>query len=152
MNGEAAKTSTGLPDVLTERAVRRLQQQLNNQDREYRLVLESVGAAVGDHRAVTLQVKDKEGNSLAGYFVCRIWFRAFSPWAAPADTLEGFVPTGGSDAFVLQTITAGRDYEIVTDANGRAVMDVEESSAAPPRYMHYLVVGRAEVANVMTAQ
>jgi len=150
MSGQRAKASTGLPDVLTERAVRRVQQQLDNQDREYRLVVESV-VVMGDHHAVTLQVKDKEGNDLAGHFVCRIWFRAFSQWAAPEHTLDGFVPTGGSAAFVLRTITATRDYEIVTDANGRAIMDVEES-AVSARYMHYLVVGRAEVTDIMRAQ
>jgi hypothetical protein len=147
MSGKPTKVSAGLPDVLTERAVRRLQQQLNTQDREHFVKFVSITEQIGDIRQVVVQVQDKEGTNLAGRFLAKAWL-AVNPDVAPSTTAVNFNIAGYSDAYGMRQVMANKKYqEFVTDADGQAVINIEQNSAQL-FWLNVLVVGRIESTQV----
>jgi hypothetical protein len=84
------------------------------------------GATTADTIDVTLQVQDASGASLAKPHLLRVWIDDAEFGAPDATGNTVTVSTGTT----LQTLTANADYELLTDANGAAQMDIAVSGAA----------------------
>jgi len=73
---------------------------------------------------VTIQVQDAAGNDLAGRFLVHCWTDD-TDFGAPT-ALTGFAPTTGT---TISAYTANADLAVLTDANGRIVLDCNKGSA-----------------------
>lgn len=69
---------------------------------------------------VTFQLKDAQGNSLAARALVRFWFAA-TAYAEPADLGTLTASTGA----ILKEVTDDAFAEVVTDANGAAVLALD---------------------------
>lgn len=72
----------------------------------------------------TIQVKDAAGNNLAQRFRVRTWIST-ADFGAPVARTDFSVTTGTQ----LREITANADYEVISDATGLVVMNIDEGGA-----------------------
>ncbi len=77
------------------------------------------GAEVVDVISVYAQVKDAAGNDLAAKFLVRMWVSEID-FGAPSDTGHTAWPEGG----VQRVIQANADFELLSDASGKAALAV----------------------------
>lgn len=107
----------------------------------------TVGDEDSNEISVTAQVRDVQGNDLAGRFLLRVWL---------ADAANGGLcataPNGGvtiSTGTTLETITANKYYLVITDADGTAVIDVSDTGT-PTLYVHVELDGVVYASDAVT--
>jgi len=82
-----------------------------------------VGAESGNAIDVTVQVQDCQGNDNANRFLLHAWL-SDSPYGA--ETASAPDSTSFTTGTVLEQITAGKRWSVLTDVSGRAVLSVGE--------------------------
>lgn len=93
----------------------------------------------GGERRVTLTVLNADGRALPGQFLVRLWI-SDALGGTPVSTQTTVFDSGA----VVQEITAGGDFEALTDNNGEVVFRYTTLTPGEPRYLGALVVGQAE--------
>ena len=73
---------------------------------------------------MSIQVRDAAGNNLAQRSRVRTWIST-SDYGAPVARTDFSVTTGTE----LQEVEANADYEVITDATGKVVMNIDEGGA-----------------------
>ena len=105
----------------------------------------TAGAESADKRTVTLQARDAADNDLAERFRIRVWI-ATSDFGAPSAAGNTVAVETGTQ---LRQITADADYEIISDATGKAEIGVTISGAAS-RYVMAEIDGRVHSSGEVT--
>lgn len=88
----------------------------------------TVGAEASDAIEVTLQVKDAGGSSLSANYLIRVWLgdASMGGLTATAPNTDLTVTTGTE----LEEITSKKQINLITDANGTAVVKVDNAAGA----------------------
>ena len=71
--------------------------------------------------SMTIQLQDGDGASLSSRFLVRTWFGGTTEYAAPSADTDFSVTTGTQ----IREITADADYEVLADASGTIVMNID---------------------------
>lgn len=110
------------------------------------MVKVSAGSEALNIRRLTLQVIDRAKRDAPGQWVLLVWL---SPTSGGAPSATGNTVSVVAGTGTLQTITANAAYRLITDANGRAQIDVEISGAAT-RYVETVVEGKVRESAAIT--
>lgn len=93
------------------------------------------GAEAGNARSITLQVRDRLRAAWPGRWVLRVWVSA-SSGGDPDATGNTVAFTAGT---VMATLTANAAYDVLSDADGKAVFTLTIAGAAT-RYVSAVVM------------
>lgn len=99
----------------------------------------------GDTRTITCRVTDPAGNDLADRFAVRLWV-ATGDFGTPDANENTVAVTTGT---VLREILANADYELITAADGTAVVDLTVSSPGT-RFLCAEIDGRIHSSGELT--
>jgi len=105
----------------------------------------SFGAESSHKRTITLQMKDYAANNLAEVHLLCLWI-APTLYAAPDATNNTVSVTTGT---IYGTELANAAYKVITDATGKAVIDLTVSGAAS-RHLMAEADGRIKLSGAMT--
>ncbi len=104
----------------------------------------TVGALVGDGRAVTIQLKDVGGVNMSGVQRARVWLSDTSK-GTPVDQVTTGLTTSFTTGTVAYTKLANMDFDVLSDTSGVIVIVVTDTNGTQTRYV------QAEVAGIVTA-
>ena len=107
----------------------------------------SVGAESSDTIAVTLQVQDAQGNSLSERFLLHAWL-SDSQYGGEC-TAAPNSSTSWSTGTQLEEITTDKRWTVITDATGKAVLDISDSGT-PTFYLNIEIDGRIYTSSAIT--
>ena len=87
----------------------------------------TVGTEADNVVNVAVQLKDGHGNNIANQTLLKTWISD----SATAGTVATTAPDGGcaigTNGTIIRTITAGKDFEVLSSATGAFDLDVTES-------------------------
>jgi hypothetical protein len=112
---------------------------------EVAITVEAEGVPTANDRRFTVQVQDRAGNNLAGYYRLNLWL-ANSDHGAPAGAAALTLSTGT----LIKTVTASQVIEVETDATGMAVLVVNPGGGAFTQYLMG-TTGNAPVTSLVAA-
>jgi len=74
---------------------------------------------------MTIQLKDASGDNLSERALVRVWFSDTAEYGAPATAGTDFSASTGT---VIKEIDADQDYDILADATGKVVMEIDDGA------------------------
>lgn len=96
------------------------------------------GADTADVRRITLQARNRNKFPRTERLLVSVWFSSATT-GAPVSTQTVTLVTGT----LKRALTANQEFEFITDAEGKVVLDVEVTGAGT-RYVNAVVLGRLD--------
>ncbi len=107
----------------------------------------TVGSESSNTIQAAIQIQDAQGNSLSQRLLVHAWL-SDSQYGSEC-TAAPNTSTGWSTGTELEEITADKRWTAITDANGRAVLDISDSGT-PTFYLNIEIDGRIYTSSAIT--